>query len=135
MESFQKLIEWLLGIGVGWPDVTAITVGTVSGWSIATVIEFLLSGTGIPPLHVKKVMVVSTVLFSWMFSVLLWLQLDPIDATKTVVIICGVLAPISPLSYVVVAKTASKYVPWINSLWSITEEHRHDDKASREEQR
>lgn len=129
MESFQKLIEWLLNIGVNWPDMTAISVGTVSGWSIATVIEFLMSGIGLRQLFVKKVMVVSTILFSWVFSVVLWIELDPADPLKTVVIVCGALAPISPLSYVVVARTASKYVPWINSLWAVTEETKRGDKA------
>ncbi len=118
MESMEKLIEWLLGIGVNWPDVSSIVMGTLSGWSIATITEFLLSGTSVSPLTAKKATVVLTVIASWFCAAIMWHTLDPVDPLKTVVIVCGVLAPISPMSYAIVAKLASKYVPWINSLWS-----------------
>lgn len=118
MESVQKLIEWMLGIGVNWPDVSSIFLGTLSGWSIATITEFLLSGTIIEPLTAKKVTVVLTVIASWFCAALMWHTMDPIDPIKTIIIECGVLAPISPMTYAIVAKVASNYIPWINSLWS-----------------
>lgn len=118
MEIAEKIIEWLLAMGVGWPDVTSVSVGTVSAWSIALILEFMLSGNGYNELKVRKAVVASTVICAWFCSALLWSMWDPIDPLRTVVIVTGVLAPISPISYVVVAKLLSKYVPWINSLWA-----------------
>ena len=50
---------------------------------------------------------------------LLWSVFDLDSDSHTRRVVCYLAAPIAPFSYIWVAKVASKYVPWINSIWSL----------------
>ena len=114
-----QLIDYLLAIGKENPVLVAMILGTISGWAIATITEYFLAGTSWPAKNIKRIVVLVTVIACGIATELLWSVFDKSSDPHTRRVVCYVAAPISPFSYIWVAKIASKYVPWINSIWSL----------------
>jgi hypothetical protein len=114
-----QLIDYFLALGKANPVLVAILLGTVSGWATATIAEYLLAGSALSHKAIKNLVIVATVIACGVSTELLWGVFDKLSDPHTRRVVCYVLAPISPFSYIWVAKIASKYVPWINSIWSL----------------
>lgn len=116
------LIDYFLTLGRANPVLVAMILGTVSGWALATIAEYFLAATDWPAKNIKRIVILVTVIACGIATSLLWSVFAPLTDPHTRRIICYVTAPIAPFTYVLVAKIASHYVPWINSIWSLGEQ-------------
>lgn len=114
-----SLIDYFLALGKANPALVAMVLGTVSGWAFATIAEYVLAGTDFPAKHIKRIVILITVIACSLATELLWGVLDKSSDPHTRRVVCWLAGSISPFSYIWVAKIASHYVPWINSIWSL----------------
>lgn len=116
MEGF---IDWLLNLGAAWPDLLSLFVGILSGTALSVLFETFICPEKWPRRMRQGYTVLIAIAGSVVLSSLMWGVMDPADTGKMRWVVSTCVAIPSPFVMVWLSKVLSRYVPWINSVWSL----------------
>lgn len=113
----QAIVDWLLNVGANWPDALAVVIGWVSGWGLATGVEYFMD-TALPERLQKGYAWCANVVCTTVVGSVVWHQLDPADKAALYVVTSFGLSFAGAAIYPAVARLVTKYVPAVASVYS-----------------
>ena len=119
MDSILGWANGIAGFGVHYPDLVAIACGTMSGWCSGALAEMYFVPVRWSVREQKATSALLTVFVAWLSAALMWGALVPLDPGEKRWIVAGVIAPISPFTYVIVGRLLTKYFPSFWSVWAV----------------
>lgn len=122
MDSILGWANGFASFGVHYPDLVAILCGTMSGWCSGALAEMYFVPVTWTVREQKACSSLLTVFVSWLAAALMWGVVVPLDPGEKRWIVAGVIAPISPFTYVLVGRLLTRYLPNFWSVWAVPQE-------------
>jgi len=122
----ESTVNWILNLGAAWPDLLSLLVGILGGTALSVLAELFAIPEEWSRRHRKGATVLVAIAGSIVLAALMWGVMDPADGGKMRWIVSTCVAIPSPFVMVWLSKILSRYVPWINSIWSLDPPERDD---------
>lgn len=117
METAKGVVDYLLALGEHWPDLLAVVIGWVSGWGLATGVEYFLNPSLPARLQKGYVWLVNVACTTVVGSVV-WHQLDPADLWALYIVGSFGLSFAGAALYPTVARLVTRVVPAVASVYA-----------------
>jgi len=117
MDTAKGIVDYLLAVGEHWPDLLAVVIGWLSGWGLATGVEYFLSENLSAKLQ-KGYVWLCNVACTTIIGSVVWHQLDPTDLWALYVLCSFGLSFAGAALYPTIARLVTKVVPAVASIYA-----------------
>ena len=123
----QEIVNWILGLGTNWPDLTSLIVGSGAGFLLTLALERYFLPVALDP-EVKRHQQGLTFIFCWLTStaasVLMWGAIDGHDPLAMRMAVSSVVSVAGFFGYPALARAMTARWPMLGSAWESTKDDR-----------
>lgn len=117
METAKGVVDYLLALGEHWPDLLSVVIGWVSGWGLATGVEYFLSPS-LPDRLQKGYVWLINMGCTTIVGAVVWHEIDPADGWALYVMASFGLSFAGAALYPTIARLITKVVPAVASVYA-----------------